>query len=56
MKRDLNDFPTVSLVRGAEESLWDLAKQYHSSIECINLINDTEDGINGKMLLIPKEV
>ena len=53
---DLNKFPTVSLVRGAEESLWDLAKQYHSSVECINLVNNIEEGIKGKMLLIPKEV
>lgn len=45
--------PTLTLVRGAGESLWTLARRYHSSVEKIRECN--EDAENTKrMLLIPK--
>lgn len=53
---DQAQFPTVTLVRAEKETLWELAKAYHSSIERICALNDVEDGICGKLLLIPKEL
>lgn len=46
-------FPTLTLVRRENESIWSLAKKYHSSEEKIRQFN--EDAENTKrMLLIPK--
>ena len=52
---DLSQLPTVTLVRTDEETLWELAKRYHSSVERISLMNDLSDGMSGKLLLIPRE-
>ena len=51
---ELEKFPTVCLVRCSGESLWELAKTYHSSVEKIREANDMEDDINGRMILVPK--
>lgn len=53
---DLSDYPTVTMVKAGDETLWELAKQYHSSIEKISAFNDLEGELKGKMLLIPKSV
>lgn len=55
---ELDKYPTVTLVRCAEETLWDLAKTYHSSVEKIKASNancENED-IYGKMILVPKSI
>ena len=44
----------MTLVRVGKESLWELAKTYHSSIEGIRAMNELEEDISGKLLLIPK--
>ena len=44
-------YPSVSLVRARGESLWELAKAYHSSEEQIRKLNPGED-YAGRMLLI----
>ena len=46
--------PTVCAVRVDRESIWDLAKRYHSSCEKIEALNEIDGPIRGKMLLIPK--
>lgn len=51
---DLSKYPTVTLVRAENESLWELAKNYHSSIEQIKAMNELGDDISGALLLIPK--
>jgi hypothetical protein len=53
---ELSRYPSVTLVKVEKESLWELAKTYHSSIEEIKAYNDLEDGLEGKLLLIPKAV
>ena len=53
---DLSRYPTVTMVRAGGESLWELAKQYHSSVERISAMNEIDGDINGKMLLIAKSV
>ena len=45
--------PTLTLVRRGEESLWTLAKRYHSSVEKIRELNEDADN-STRMLLIPK--
>ena len=52
----LDELPTLTLVRCTGESLWELAKEYHSSVDKISALNDTEQDINGRMLLIPKSI
>lgn len=47
-------FPTVTLVRTDGETLWELAKRYHSSLDCIAAMNGEDSG--GGLLLIPKEI
>lgn len=51
---DLSEFPSVTLVKAEGESLWELAKTYHSNVEKIEAINHLEGDISGRMLLIPK--
>lgn len=51
---DSMQFPAVTLVRVEHESLWQLAKTYHSSVDRIKEFNALDDGLEGKMLLIPK--
>lgn len=53
---DPAQFPAVTLVRAEGESLWELAKAYHSSIERIKAMNELEDSTEGKMILIPKAI
>lgn len=51
---DLSGYPTVTLVKVERESLWELAKTYHSSVEQIRAMNELEEEISGRLLLIPK--
>ncbi len=51
---DTDKYPTVTLVRAEKESLWELAKTYHSSIEQIIAMNELGEDISGRLLLIPK--
>jgi hypothetical protein len=44
--------PTVTLVRADGESLWELARRYHSSVAAIE--NANPGGAAGEMLLIPR--
>ena len=53
---DLLALPAVTLVRVESETLWELAKRYHSSEECIKASNPPEDAGNGRLMLIPKTV
>ena len=48
---DLSQLPALSLVRREGESLWELAKEYRSSVEAISAYNSEDD----KLLLIPAE-
>lgn len=47
-----DSFPTITLVRPEGESLWELARRYHSSEELIRAVN--ADAGDGQMLMIPK--
>ena len=51
---DLSLFPSVTLVRAEEESVWELAKKYHSCPERITAVNCFEADVRGCMLMIPK--
>ncbi|MBQ6403927.1 MAG: DUF3794 domain-containing protein [Oscillospiraceae bacterium] len=51
---DAQSLPSVTVVRVDNESLWDLAKSYHSSCERIEALNEIDGSIKGKLLLIPK--
>lgn len=53
---DLSAFPSLTLVRGEDNDLWQLAKRYHSSVEKIEAANDLTDPASGKMLLVPKAI
>ena len=50
---DLSSLPAVTLVRVEGESLWELARSYHSSTDAVTALNDAEER-EGKMLLIPR--
>ena len=54
-KFDFESFPSITLVKAENESIWELAKEYHSCAERITSMNDTEN-IQGKLLLIPKAI
>ena len=49
-----DSFATLTLVRDEGESLWELAKRYHSSVEAIQRENASESGVKSTFLLIPK--
>ena len=50
---DLSALPAVTLVHPAGDTLWELARSYHSSVEAIEKMN--KDRVDeGKMLLIPR--
>lgn len=51
---DLSAFPSVTLVRAEEETVWELAKKYHSCPEKITAVNCFEADVRGCMLMIPK--
>lgn len=53
---DLAEFPSLCLVRAEKESLWELAKHYHSSMERIAEFNELEAGLEGKIILIPRSI
>jgi len=53
---DTTKFASLTLVKLQDESLWKLAKKYHSSISGIEQVNNTETLTEGMLLLIPKEV
>ena len=49
------EFPGLCLVRQENESLWELAKHYHSSPETIEFMNPEMNEGAGYLLFIPKE-
>lgn len=51
---DPSEFPAVTLVRVEGESLWELAKAYHSSVERIQAANPDFDPEQNRLMLIPK--
>ena len=51
---DLSQYPAVTLVRAGDETMWELAKEYHSSVEKISAANPAEDAAGAGLLLIPK--
>ena len=51
----VSELPSLSLVRVDQESLWELAKAYHSSVAAIEALNPTEGQLQGKLLLIARE-
>lgn len=51
---DSTQYPTVTAVRVDHESVWDLAKRFHSSIDAIEALNAIDGPIRGKLLLVPK--
>ena len=53
--RAYQDAPSLCLVHVGEEELWDLAKEYHSSIRGIEQVNELEYPLSGRLLLIPRE-
>ncbi len=53
---DFEKFPTLTLVRCDGESLWELAKQYHSSVDKISSYNSLDGELKGRMVLIPKSI
>lgn len=55
-KYDFSSFPSAYVVRAEDESLWTLAKKYHSSVEKICASNHVDDGIQGKLILIPRSI
>ena len=55
-KYDTSMFPAVTLVRPDGETLWELAKQYHSSMEKISAANKLDEENPARLLLIPKTI
>ena len=53
---DIEAYPTLSLVRVDQESLWELAKAFHSSIEAIEAMNELRGPLEGRILLVPKQI
>ncbi len=54
---DLNDQPSLVLLRAGKTPLWELAKRYHSTVEAIRTINDAISAKeDDSMLLIPKTI
>ncbi len=53
---DVEAYPTLSLVRVDNESLWELAKRYHSSVESIEMLNELTEPLQGKLLIVPKQL
>lgn len=53
---DFASFPALHLVRTETEDLWELAKKYHSNVKKIIASNSFDDGVSGKLLLIPKSI
>lgn len=53
---DISRFPGLCMVRRDNESIWELAKRYHSSVESIELMNPDGENADLGLLLIPKEI
>ncbi len=53
---DLSKFPSLFMVRQDGESLWELAKYYHSSVESIENYNFSSESEHQGLLLIPREI
>ncbi len=53
---DLSKLPSLYMVRQDGESLWELAKNYHSSVESIESYNFSSERENTELLLIPREI
>lgn len=53
---ELAAFPAVTLVHMEDETLWELAKTYHSSPERIKAMNDLDSDQRPALILIPKSV
>lgn len=51
---EFSALPALYAVRVEEESLWELARTYHSSPEKISALNDVDGVLQGRLLLIPK--
>ena len=49
-----SDLPTLVAVRVEEESVWELARTYHSSPEKICSLNNIEGDLRGKFILVPR--
>lgn len=49
------ELPSVTLVRAGGETLWELAKRYHSSVEAIESLRETLGPDESPLLLIPRE-
>lgn len=47
--------PSLYAVRCENETLWELAKTYHSSVERIRAANGESEAVSGKILLVPVE-
>lgn len=53
---DFASLPAVTLVRVEDETLWELAKTYHSSEERIKQMNTPESDDRAPLVLIPKTI
>ena len=53
---DVTQYPSVTLVKAEGESLWALAKKYHSNVETISAVNKIDGETRGNFLLIPKVI
>ncbi len=49
-------FPSITLAHAGEESLWEIAKNYHSSTALIRAVNAEIEPGPGRLLLIPREI
>jgi len=52
----IENYPAVNLVRCSGESLWELAKNYCSSVEKIKASNELDGDLSGRMILVPKSI
>lgn len=53
---DISKFPSLFMVKQDGETLWELAKNYHSSIESIQAYNAGSENEMSGLLLIPREI
>lgn len=53
---DQSAFPSLTLVRVQGESLWELAKRHHSSVEAIEALADQLPEKQNAMILIPRSI
>ncbi len=53
---DMSKFPSLFMVKRDGETLWELAKNYHSSVESIESYNAAAESETAGLLLIPREI